>query len=83
MKSMYDNGKKYWFCLNAIQANGGLISQNYLECYTNYPILPLKSHLPFKKVMQKFVENNILIFNDGHYFIAPKLNQSSHNFTQY
>jgi hypothetical protein len=83
MKSMFDNGKKYWFCLNAIKASGGLISQNYLECYTNYPILPLKSHLPFRKVMQKFVENDILIFNDGYYFIAPKLNQSVFNFTQY
>lgn len=83
MKSMFENGKKYWFCLNAIKLNGGLISQKYLECYTNYPILPLKSHLPFKKVMQRFVENEILVFSDGYYFITPKLNQSTLNLTQY
>jgi len=83
MKSMFENGRKYWFCLNAIKLNGGLINQKYLECYTNYPILPLKSHLPFKKVMQKFIENEILIFNDDYYLIAPRLNQSSANFSQY
>lgn len=83
MKSMFENGKKYWFCLNAIKSSGGLISQNYLECYTNYPILPLKSHIPFKKVMQKFVSDGILVFNDGYYFIAPKWNQSTLNSTQY
>lgn len=83
MKSMFENGKKYWFCLNAIKLSGGLISQNYLECYTNYPILPLKSHIPFNKVMQKFVENDILIFSDNYYLIAPKLNKATLNFTQY
>lgn len=83
MKSMLKNGRKYWFCLNAIKLNGGIISQKYLECYTNYPVLPLKSHLPFKKVMQNFVENKILIFKDNYYLIAPRLNQSSINFLQY
>lgn len=83
MNLMYENGKKYWFCLNAIKLNGGVISQKYLECCTNYPVLPLKSHIPFQKVMQKFVDNEILVFGDGHYFIAPRLNQSSKNFSQY
>lgn len=82
-KAMFENGKKYWYCLNAIKMNGGQISRDYLECYTNYPILPLKSHIPFNKVMQKFVDNKILIFDNGYYSIFPKLNQTALNFTQY
>lgn len=68
-------GKKYWYCLNAVRMNGGIISRKYLECYTNYPVHPLKSHIPFKVVMQQFVKNGILIFQDDHYLIAPKFNQ--------
>jgi Holliday junction resolvase-like predicted endonuclease len=83
LKSMEENGKKYWYCINAIRMNGGIISQKYLECYTNYPIIPLKSHLPFKIVMQNFVSSGILIFDNEHYLIAPKFNQSYNNYTQY
>ena len=82
LKSMEENGKKYWYCINAIRMNGGIISQKYLECYTNYPIIALKSHLPFKIVMQNFVSNGILIFDNEHYLISPKFNQSYTNFTQ-
>src|SRR5690554_2132872 len=83
LKSMEENGKKYWYCLNAVKINGGIISQKYLECYTNYPIIALKSHLPFKIVMQKFVSNGVLIFDNEHYLISPKFNQSYNNYTQY
>lgn len=83
LKSMEENGRKYWYCLNAIKLNGGIISQRYLECYTNYPIKALKSHLPFKIVLQKFVSNGILIFDNEHYLISPKFNQAYNNFTQY
>jgi len=71
-QAMFDNGKKYWHCLNAINLHRGIISQKYLECYTNYPVLPLKSHLPFDKVMQNFVSQNILVFNDDYYMFSPK-----------
>ena len=55
-KSLFEYGKKYWYCLNAINMHGGIISTKFLECYTNYPVLRLKKHIPFKKVMQKFVQ---------------------------
>lgn len=72
-KALFENGRKYWFCLNAIKNHGGIISTKYLECYTNYPILPLKRHLPFKKVMQKFVKEGVLVFNGtDEYFFSPK-----------
>ncbi len=72
-KSLYENGRKYWYCLNAVKNHGGIINRKYLECYTNYPILPLKKHLPFKKVMQKFVQEGILVFNgQDEYLFAPK-----------
>jgi hypothetical protein len=82
-KTMEENGKKYWYCLNAIRMTGGIISQKFLECYTNYPILPLTSHIPFKEVLQKFVQNKILIFNDNYYLLSPRFNQSFLNFSQY
>lgn len=83
LKSMEENGKKYWYCINAIKMNGGIISRKYLECYTNYPIIALKSHLPFKVVMQNFVSSGILIFDNDHYLISPKFDQSYRNFTQH
>jgi hypothetical protein len=83
LDSMHENGKKYWYCLNAIRMNGGILSQRYLECYTNYPILPLASHVPFKQVLQNFVSNGILIFNGSYYLIAPKFNQAYFKFYQY
>jgi hypothetical protein len=81
--AMEEYGKKYWYCLNAIKLTGGILSQKFLECYTNYPVLPLKSHVPFKEVLQKFVANNILIFNDEYYLLAPRFNQSYLSLSQY
>lgn len=72
-KSLFEFGLKYWYCLNAIKNSGGIISTKYLECYTNYPIQPLKRHLPFKIVMQKFVKEGIIVFNGtNEYFFSPK-----------
>lgn len=72
-KSLFDNGRKYWFCLNAIRMHGGIINSKYLECYTNYPVIALKKHIPFKKVMQKFVTEGILVFNSSdEYTFSPK-----------
>ena len=83
LKSMEESGKKYWYCLNAIKMTGGIISQKYLECYTNYPVLALRSHIPFKEILQKFVSNNILIFNGDYYLLSPRFNQSYVKYTQY
>ena len=75
--ALYENGRKYWYALNAIKMHGGVISRKYLECYTNYPIEPLKKHIPFQQVMQKFVEQGILVFNDkNEYYFAPKFSPS-------
>lgn len=83
LSSLFTNGKKYWYCLNALKMCGGIISQKYLECYTNYPIIPLKSHLPFKEVLQKFVEQDILIFSGDRYLLSPKYNKSFTNYAHY
>lgn len=72
VKSLYENGRKYWYCINALKMHGGMLSKEFLECYTNYPIIALKGHLPFNKVMQKFVEQGILVYNDTYYSLAPK-----------
>jgi len=80
LTSLFEHGRKYWYCLNALKMSGGIISQKYLECYTNYPIVPLKSHIPFREVLQKFVEQKILIFNEDRYLLSPKFNKS---FTSY
>ena len=71
-KALQKHGRKYWYCLNAINMHGGIIESKYLECYTNYPILPLKKHFPFKIVMQKFVSNGILLFDRTEYRFAPR-----------
>lgn len=81
--SLFTYGKKYWYCLNALKMCGGIISQKYLECYTNYPIIPLKSHYPFKEVLQKFVEQDILVFNDNRYLLSPKYNKTFTNYAHY
>lgn len=83
LSSLFTYGKKYWYCLNALKMCGGIISQKYLECYTNYPIIPLKSHLPFKEVLQKFVEQDILIFSGDRYLLSPKYNKSFTNYAHY
>ena len=71
-KSLLRFGKKYWYCINAINMHGGIIDSKFLECYTNYPILPLKKHIPFKEVMQRFVANGILVFNGSEYTFSPR-----------
>jgi hypothetical protein len=72
IKSLYENGRKYWYCINALRLHGGILNQTGLECYTNYPIMALKGHLPFNKVMQKFVQEGILVYNDSYYSLSPK-----------
>jgi hypothetical protein len=72
IKSLYDFGRKYWFCINALNLHGGTLRKDFLECYTNYPVLPLKKHVPFNKVMQKFVQNGVLVYNNSYYSIAPR-----------
>lgn len=74
-KYLFEFGKKYWYCLNAIRLHGGTIERKYLECFTNYPILPLKKHIPFNKVMQLFVQEEILVFSGNFYHLSPKFGQ--------
>ena len=74
-KYLFEFGKKYWYCLNAVRLHGGTIERKYLECFTNYPILPLKNHLPFEKVMQLFVQEEILVFSGNFYHLSPKFGQ--------
>lgn len=83
-ESLFNNGRKYWYCLNALKMHGGIIHSKYLECYTNYPVSPLKKHLPFKKVMQKFVTEGVLVFNDrNEYFFSPRFCPLDTNSTIY
>lgn len=70
--SLYKHGRKYWYCLNALKIHGGVVSQKYLECYTNYPVLALKGHIPFNKVMQRFVSEGIVLFQGDDYLFSPK-----------
>lgn len=72
-KNLFESGRKYWYCLNAVKLHGGTISQRFLECYTNYPVSPLKSHIPFKEVMRNFVKSDILVFDGTDYHYSPKL----------
>lgn len=69
---MRDYGRKYWYTLNAVKLHGGTISRKYLESYTNYPILPLRGHVPFEKVMQRFVSEGILVFSGDNYHFSPQ-----------
>ncbi|MFI2741619.1 hypothetical protein ACG2LH_02670 [Zhouia sp. PK063] len=81
--AMFKNGKKYWYTLNAIELHGGIINQKFLECYTNYPIIALKGHLPFKKVIEKFIKSDILNYNSEYYYISPKLKRINLNTLTY
>lgn len=83
VSSFFNFGKKYWYSLNALKMSGGIVSQRYLECYTNYPVVPLKSHIPFKDVMQKFVEQGIFIFDNDRYLLSPKYGKSFTNYVHY
>jgi hypothetical protein len=76
---LFENGKKYWYCLNAIQMHGGVIESKFLECYTNYPVEALKRHIPFRKVMQMFVNEGILLFDKNKYLFSPKFNRVNVN----
>jgi hypothetical protein len=82
-KAMFENGKKYWYTLNALELHGGIINQKVLECYTNYLIIELKGHLPFRKIIQKFIKSNILNFNSDYYYISPKLKKTNFNSLAY
>jgi hypothetical protein len=70
-------GQKYWNTLNAVYSNGGVIDRLFLECYTSYPIEPLKSHIPFDEVMKMFVGENILVAQQTQYALSPKLHPKS------
>lgn len=80
IESLYENGRKYWYTINALKMHGGTLNKEFLECYTNYPIIPLKGHLPFNKIMQKFVQERILVYNDSYYSLAPIFNSNNITF---
>ncbi|MAO44104.1 MULTISPECIES: hypothetical protein [Leeuwenhoekiella] len=82
-KAMFENGRKYWYTLNALELHGGIINQKFLECYTNYPVVPLKGHLPFNKIIEKFIKSNILNYNSEYYYISPKLKRTNYNSLTY
>lgn len=82
-KAMFENGRKYWYTLNALKLHGGIINQRFLECYTNYPVIALKGHLPFKIILQKFVASEILNFNGEYYILSPKLVKTKINSITY
>lgn len=77
--ALFSFGKKYWYTLNALKMHSGTVSRKYLECYTNYPIMELKKHIPFSEVMKKFVEEDVLVFNGDSYNISPKLEKQPAN----
>lgn len=72
-QEMWNNGKKYWFTLNAVKYNAGVISRKFLETYSSYPIDPVKSHLTFDEVMQNFVKEKVLVFDRDIYSLSPRL----------
>ncbi len=76
---MYEFGRKYWYALNAISMQGGVISKKYLECYTNYPVIPLKKHFPFDEVMMRFISQDILVYNGFDYIFSPKFSKGISN----
>ncbi|KAA6317721.1 hypothetical protein EZS27_032166 [termite gut metagenome] len=78
-RAMFDHGRKYWFCLNAIRLSNGMIFKTELECYTNYPIVRLKGHKPFSVIMGEFVKNKIITYDDDCYYLAPSFSGSSLN----
>ena len=83
IKSLFEYGRKYWYCLNALKLHGGVIDKAFLECYTNYPVLKLKGHIPFDKVLQKFILQKILVYNNSYYTFSPKLIKSNINMMSY
>jgi hypothetical protein len=83
INSLYENGKKYWYTVNALKMHGGILRLRFLECYTNYPVIPLKKHIPFNKVMQKFVEQGILVYSGDDYYLSPKFSISRNSIVAY
>ncbi|HET6252989.1 MAG TPA: hypothetical protein VFE32_02880 [Puia sp.] len=77
--AMYEHGRKYWYTINAIKMHGGVISRTFLECYTNYPVEPLKSHLPFDQVLSSFIRNHILVYNWDEYSFSPRFSSTITN----
>ncbi|OQP59130.1 hypothetical protein A3860_38845 [Niastella vici] len=69
---MYENGRKYWYTLNALKLHEGIVSRKYLECYTNYPILPLSGHIPFETVIKSFIDQRILVYNESDLLFSPQ-----------
>lgn len=78
-KAMFDYGRKYWYCLNAIRLNNGMISKTELECYTNYPINRLKGHKPFSVIMSEFINAKIVTYDGDNYYLAPGFTDNSLN----
>lgn len=81
--ALFENGKKYWFVLNALKMCGGIVSKKYLECYTNYPVLPLKSHIPFDSVIDNFISQGILLYDGDNIMLSPKYEKSFTNYSHY
>ena len=78
-KAMFDHGRKYWYCLNAIRLNNGMILRTELECYTNYPIEKLKGHKPFSDIISEFIKAKIITYDGVHYYLAPGFTNNSLN----
>ncbi|WP_334168222.1 hypothetical protein [Phocaeicola paurosaccharolyticus] len=78
-KAMFDHGRKYWYCLNAIRLNNGMIPRTELECYTNYPIERLKGHKPFSDIISEFINAKIITYDGDCYYLAPGFTDNSLN----
>jgi len=72
-KQMEMHGKKYWYVLNALRYHSGSLDRSFLETYANHPINPVASHFTFEEVLQKFVQEKILVFNGDEYSFSPRL----------
>jgi len=83
MDALQENGKKYWYCINALKLHGGVISLKYLQCYTNYPIQALKSHIPFQDVMQNFINQEILVYKDQYFMFSPRFAKQKTTLSSY
>lgn len=69
--AMFEYGRKYWYCLNALKLNNGMILKEELECYTNYPIEKLKGHKPFSEIMSNFINAKIVSYENDCYYFTP------------
>lgn len=77
--SMYEYGRKYWYCLNALKLNNGMLSKVELECYTNYPINKLKGHKPFSDVISNFIRYKIISYDTEYYYLTPQFISKHYN----